>query len=221
MFGFTVLAFLIVCAILAIATYLVFNSGEQGKTKLGGCAGCAVGFALLAIAGFAAAICAFVMLVTTKSELVRHGPIKSIELELGDHDDADAKGGAKGSNDRDASSEAGDLESQKPGAAGPTDRSSGVLRPVIEGSSEKQQMVHLKLVIRGKDYPASISEWMRENTQGDVSVTITTQGDRTIVDYGFPISREDLKKLRRDFKQALPGMQLPKGVKVEIKDADD
>jgi hypothetical protein len=218
MFGFTVVAFLFVCTILAVATLLVFKSGEKGTTKLGGCAGCAIGFALLAIAGLAALITVGVMLLTARSEIVRNGPIRSLELDL-DHDDKDAH---EAPGNRGAEPDHGAEES----ANGETDKS---LNPVAPNASEAPSAaaqdaghaVHLKLVIRGKEYPAAISDWIRDHTDGDVSVTVSHQGDRTIVDLGLPFTRDELKQFKHDMKKSLPDMKLPKGIKVDIKDADD
>jgi hypothetical protein len=217
MFGFTVVAFLLVCTILAVATLLVFKSGERGTTKLGGCAGCAIGFALLAIAGLAALITVGVMLLTARSEIVRNGPIRSLELEL----DQDDNGARQAPGNRAAEPDHGADESTN----GETDKS---LHPVAPESSEAPSAakdtghaVHLKLVIRGKEYPAAISDWIRDHTDGDVSVTVSHQGDRTIVDLGLPFTRDELKQFKHDMKKSLPGMKLPKGIKVDIKDADD
>jgi hypothetical protein len=206
MFGFVVFAFLVVCGILALATFLVFRSGAQGETKLGGCAGCAIGFALLLIAGIAAAMCAGVMIATTKSELLRRGPVRSLQLEFPDHDH-DAEAPAPGAPHSESESE----ESREHGGAAPSE-------PAEKGA---QHPVHLKLIVRGDEYPAAISEWVRENTKGDVSVTTTREGDRTIIDFGLPFSREDLADFKRELREAMPDMKLPKSIKVEIKDADD
>jgi hypothetical protein len=54
MFGFVLLVFLLLATILAVGVFLAFKSGEQGKTKLGGFAGCAIALALLVIAGLGA-----------------------------------------------------------------------------------------------------------------------------------------------------------------------
>lgn len=52
-------AFLLICTVLAIATWLVFKSGEQGKTKLNGAAGCAIGFGLAIVALLMAVVTTF------------------------------------------------------------------------------------------------------------------------------------------------------------------
>jgi hypothetical protein len=204
MFGFAAFAFLIVCAILAIATFLVFKSGAQGETKLGGCAGCAIAFALVLVAGLAAAMCAGVMVVNTQSELVRRGPVRSVELDFGEH------GG-----DFDVAP-APDMES--PADAGESREHGG---DSVDAPADKRHAVHLKLVIRGDGYPTAISDWVRENTEGDVSVTMKTEGDRTVVDFGLPITREELRQFKRELESSIPGMKLPKGIKIEIKDDSD
>jgi len=80
MFGFALLAFLILALILAAAIYFAFRSGEQGKTKLSGCAGCAIALALLFIAGLGAAGLVFVSVLSLPNEAVRHGPVKAFEF---------------------------------------------------------------------------------------------------------------------------------------------
>lgn len=227
MFGFTVLAFLIVCAILAVATYLVFKSGEQGTTKLGGCAGCAVGFALLAIAGMAASMCAGVILLSTKAELVRHGPIRRLELDL-DHDGDEDAAMVPGEQDE---TEQAPAEQAHDGADRdhPASDDDKALHPVaptpseVPGAAAKDasHAVHLRLTIRGKEYPAEIADWIREHTSGDVTVTVTHRADRTIVDLALPITRKDVQQFKHDMKDALPGMKLPKGIKVDIKEVDE
>jgi hypothetical protein len=209
MFGFAAFAFLVVCAVLAIATFLVFRSGAQGETKLGGCAGCAIGFALLLMAGVAAAMCVAVMLVNTKSELLRHGPVRSLELDFDhDHEQAAPPGTPR------SDSEDMDDDHDKHAAEGEP------LHPA-HGAPDPDHPVHLKLVVRGDEYPAAISEWVREHSEGDVSVTTRKEGDHTVIDFGLPFSREDLAGFKRDLREAMPGMKLPRGIKVEIKDGDD
>jgi hypothetical protein len=205
MFGFTAFAFLVVCAIIALATFLIFKSGEQGTTKLGGCAGCAVGFALIVVAGLATLVTFVVMASTAQSELVRSGPLRKLELRMGDHDDEDAHDADRTEPE---STPGAPAEHGEPGAPAPA-------------KPDHDHAVHLKLTVRGKDAPAEISRWMRENTEGDLVVSITTSGDTTVMDYGLPISREQLEELRKNLREAIPGMQLPKGVKIEIKESDE
>lgn len=84
MFGFALLAFLFLALILAVAVFFAFRSGEQGKTKLGGCAGCAIALGLVCVAGLGAFGFSIVALANLKSEWIRHGPVKSAEFEWRD-----------------------------------------------------------------------------------------------------------------------------------------
>jgi hypothetical protein len=206
MFGFVAFAFLIVCGVLAVATFLVFKSGAHGETKLGGCAGCAIGFALLLIAGVAAAMCVGVVLVNTKSELIRRGPVRSLELQFPDRDRDDDTTAPRAPRS--------ESEGNEPDEHGPA-------TPGEQSDKDARHPVHLKLVVRGDEYPAQISEWVREHTTGDVSVMTVREGDRTIVVFGLPFTREQLADFKRELRESMPGMKLPKSIKVEIKDEDE
>src|SRR5689334_9200386 len=82
LFGFGCLAFVMICLIIAVACFLVFKSGEKGKTKLGAPAGCLIGCALVFVALLAAFGVTLVLTAHAKQELVRHGPFKRFEFEL-------------------------------------------------------------------------------------------------------------------------------------------
>lgn len=84
MFGFALLVFVLLAVVLAVAVFLAFRSGEQGKTKLGGLAGCAIALALLLITGAAALGLLIVSVISIPSEAVRHGPVKSFEFQWGE-----------------------------------------------------------------------------------------------------------------------------------------
>jgi hypothetical protein len=207
MFGFAAFAFLIVCGVLAIATFLVFKSGAQGETKLNGCAGCAIGFALLLIAGLAAAMCGGVMFVNTKSELLRHGPVRSLELDFDhDHTEPAPAPGAPSSEDMDEDREK---------------HAEGEPAHPAHAATDPQHPVHLRIFVRGDEYPAAISEWVREHVDGDISVTTRKEGESTVVEFGLPFTREDLSDFKRELREAMPGMKIPRGIKIEIKDGDD
>lgn len=85
MFGFALLIFVFLAVILAIAVFFAFKSGAQGKTKLGGFAGCMVALALLFIAGVAGIALVILSLMSIPSEAVRHGPVKSFEFQWRDN----------------------------------------------------------------------------------------------------------------------------------------
>ena len=96
-FGFGCLGFVLVCTILAIACFLVFKSGAKGTTKLGAPAGCLVGCALVLVALLAAFGVTLVLVAHAKSELVRHGPVKSLVFDLEPRTQPAASAGATGS----------------------------------------------------------------------------------------------------------------------------
>src|SRR5690349_11472865 len=87
MFGFVLLAFLLLGVILAVAVFFAFKSGTAGQTKLSGPAGCLIALALLVIAGIGATGLAIVALVTIPAEAVKHGPVKSFELRFPEDDE--------------------------------------------------------------------------------------------------------------------------------------
>lgn len=82
MFGFVLLAFLMLAVVLAVAVFFAFKSGNAGQTKLSGPAGCFIALALLVIAGIGAIGLSIVALVTIPSEMFKRGPVKSVELQM-------------------------------------------------------------------------------------------------------------------------------------------
>ncbi len=86
MFGFVLLAFLLLGVVLAVAVFFAFKSGNAGQTRLSGPAGCLIALALLVIAGIGAIGLAIVALVTLPAEAMKHGPVKSFELQFPDEE---------------------------------------------------------------------------------------------------------------------------------------
>lgn len=86
-------AFLLLCTVLAIAVWFLFKSGEQGKTKLNGAAGCAIGFALVAIALLMALVATFAIAVSAgrwiAHEIHENGDFGWRIERRGDADDRD------------------------------------------------------------------------------------------------------------------------------------
>jgi hypothetical protein len=206
MFGFLVLGFLLIAVVLAIACYLVFRSGEPGKTKLSGCAGCAIGFGLLSLAGIGALGCTAIAFIDAGNEAVRHGPIKSFEWrwprDRHEHDE-----------------DAGEWDEG-------TDESSG--DESSAGESDDSHALKLRVVVRGSaDYSVAgqISRWLQEHTDGDITVSTRVRienGDETTeLEFGLPLSREEIEDIREDLERDAAGFELPEGVRVEIKDPHD
>jgi hypothetical protein len=82
LFGFSCLAFLLICCVLAVACWLVFKSGEKGTTKLGAPAGCMVGCALVLLALLGGLGVVVVLCLQVPQELVRHGPFRKFQFDL-------------------------------------------------------------------------------------------------------------------------------------------
>lgn len=199
MFGFLALGFLLFATVIAVACYLVFKSGEQGKTKLSGCAGCAIGFGLLAFAGLGALGCTAVAFLTIPDEAVRRGPIKSFEWRWPPRhahgpDAPDSPG-----SDR---AEPEDAESHR-----------FQLRVMVRGSADYAEVAR------------AISSWLRDETDVDFSLRThvrTEDGEEvTELEFELPLSGEDLDEIRSNLERAIPEFELSEGVRVEIKDPSD
>ena len=191
LFGFACLVFLGISTTLAVAAFLVFKSGEKGSTKLGGCAGAAIGCALVFIACLAAFGVALVAAATAKSELVKHGPVQSFEFEL--QPDSGPPPPMPGSG--------------QSNLAPPAQNWSATLRVELRGSADVS------------DITSRISDWLRDNTDGQISVHTRKleKGGGTMLEFGLDVDRAQLDDLRRGLRQAVPDWRLPKRVKVEIK----
>jgi hypothetical protein len=216
MFGFLLLGFLLFAAIVAVACYLVFKSGEQGKTKLSGCAGCAIGLGLLSFAGLGALGCTAIAILDSGNEAVRHGPIKSFEWRWpqGRHD-RDAHADEHGRDTHHGESSEGESS---------TDGSGGDESNRDESDPNESHPFELRVVVRGSaDYAVAgqISRWLHEQTDADVSVRtrvrIQDGEEVTELEFGLPLSDEELAEIRRNFERDVSGLPLPEGVRVEMK----
>jgi hypothetical protein len=197
MFAFASLGFFVIAGILAIACWLAFKSGKNGTTKLGGAAGCFIALALVFVAGLAALGCTTIAVLNAPNELLRHGPVKRIEAQWpplrGDHEE-----------NADSKPEAPDESPEKP--------------------EESAHGLHIRIELDGTD-TTEVSRWFREHTEGDMTVSIeklkSADGPRTRVDIELPISDDDLREIREQFERDLPNLNLPQGVRIELKGEDD
>ena len=212
MFGFTFLAFAAVIVILSIGAWFVFKSGEKGETKLGGCAGCALGFALFLLGGLVSLAFLGVALVNTSSESIKRGPFKSFELQY-------EEPGEKGSDSADSSASNGHPDK-------PLERVPDSEKSEAGADKAKSDSPHLRLSItmRADGDTGKVMEWLRENTDVDwvISTTrkTTDQGELEVIVISLPLPREDMDELKRNLERDAPGMKLPKGIKIEVKDPD-
>jgi hypothetical protein len=197
MFAFACFGFLVIAGILAIACWLAFKSGKNGTTKLGGAAGCFIGLALVFVAGLAALSCTAIALVNAPNELLRRGPVRRIEAQWpplrADHEKSDD----------------GKPETPDESPEAPEDQAHGL---------------HIRVELDGGDATA-ISRWFREHTEGDMTVSIEKlkgpNGPRTRVDIELPISDDEIREIREQFERDLPSLNLPEGVRIELKGEDD
>jgi len=191
MFGFFGLGFLFFATIVAVAVWLAVRSGEKGSTKLGGLAGCAIALALLVIAGLGALGCTTIALLNMPNEIVQRGPVKSFEFHWDDEHGLRQESNA---------------ERDEP------------------GEPDENAGVHLRFEIQGVE-PGQITRWIRENTDGDVSYTITTSEDEdgksVQLDVTLPISEDELRQFREDFRRDFPDLRLPESIKVELRTEHD
>lgn len=182
MFGFTCLSFLMLLVVIAVAAWLVFRSGEPGKTKLTAPAGCAIGCAILLLGGLGALGCTAVVLLSAPDELVRRGPIEKFELSWPDASET--------------SPEDADAAGRYPARLRLTLRDGG----------------------RAEELAGEISRWLREETQGDLSVEIRREDGGTVLEFSLPATREELEDLRRDLKREFPRVRLPNRMEVDIRE---
>jgi hypothetical protein len=211
MFGFLLLGFLLFATVVAIACYLVFKSGEQGKTKLSGCAGCAIGLGLLSFAGLGALGCVAIAAIDSGNEAVRHGPIKSFEWRWPRDRHADEHHDPFDAHEHESGSDASGTDES-------TDSSGG----------DSDTPFQLRVVVRGSaDYAVAgqISRWLHEQTDADISVRtrvrITDGEEMTEIEFGLPLSNEELAEIRRKFERDVSGLPLPEGVRIEMKSPDE
>jgi hypothetical protein len=193
MFGFFGLGFLLFAAVIAIAVWIAVKSGQQGSTKLGGFAGCAIALALLVVAGIGAVGCTAIALLNTPNEMVQRGPVKRFELKW--DDEHGLHGG----------------ESAQEEKGPPRDSKHAVsLRFELDGVDPGQ-------VTRW------IREHTDSDIPYTISTTTTIDGEeRTVhLEISLPISDDEVRRMREDFHRDFPDLRLPVSVEVEIRRDED
>lgn len=89
---------------------------------------------------------------------------------------------------------------------------------------DEDSAVRLRFEIQGVE-PGQVTRWIRENTDGDVSFTITTSEDEegkvVHLDVSLPISEDEVRRFREDFHRDFPDLRLPESIKVELRHEDD
>ncbi|MBI5362851.1 MAG: hypothetical protein HZA53_06705 [Planctomycetes bacterium] len=210
MFGFTCLAFLMVCVVLAIATLLVFKSGEKGTTKLGGFAGCMIGLGLVVIAGCMVAGTLVVMTLGLWNEAVRRGPVKSFEFHF--DDGARMHGSQTEKTERDEPRElsAEDLEAGH-------ELTGGMDAPPVG-----RGRIEIVVVLRNAGAAQEVIGWVRDHVEADLATewdTVTTdEGEFSRVTFSAELDTREIERVKRDLQHDFPGFELPTGGKIELRE---
>lgn len=213
MFGFTCLAFLMVCVVLAVAVLLVFKSGEKGTTKLGGFAGCMIGLGLVGIAGIMALGTAAVMVTNAWNEAVRRGPVKSFEFHFDD-----------GSRMHGSESERAKREPAEPGSelSGDDHEEGAELGGGMDAPPPGRGRIELVVLLRNENAAKQVTDWVREHLETDFQSewdTVTNdEGTFTRITFRADVDASELERVRADLKRDLAGFELPSGGKIELRE---
>ncbi|MCY2960816.1 MAG: hypothetical protein NTY35_11670 [Planctomycetota bacterium] len=201
MFGFAVLAFLLLCAILAFAVWFATRGfADPGRSRVNGPAGCAIGCALLVVAGLGALATLAVVAVNLPTEWARHGPVSRVELRYGDDKKADEAG-------------------KDPSAPDTAPRSPGLGQPA---------RVHAEIELRPGYDAAPILRALRREVSTGLDITVrTVERDgtpRTVIEVVAPLDKAAERELRetlRGLKEELPDLDVPTGIVLEIRGPND
>jgi hypothetical protein len=193
MFGFAVLAFLLLCAILAVAAWFATRgASDPAKTRVSGPAGCAIGCALLAVAGLGALATLAVIVVNAPAEWARHGPYRRIEFR---HDAPAPRPAGTGDQDERASRD-------------------GRVQVEIELAPGIDAGPVLAVLRRHIDAPLTVDVGAleRDGVQR-TRIRLTGRLDER--------AQRQLDRLLRDLRQDLPALDLPDGIVVEVREPDE
>ncbi len=210
MFGFVVLAFLLLCTILAFAVWFATRGAvDAGRSRISGPAGCAIGCALLAVVGLGAIATVAVAVVSIPSEWARHGPIGRVALQFHDDEGSDVA-------DPDVPS------STSPGSHSPGSDSPGTISP------DQATSVHAEIELRPGFEAGPIVSVLRREIGGDLTIGVQkVQRDgewRTVITVDVPLDAEaqrDLRRTLRDLKRDAPELELPSGMVIDIRGPND
>ena len=191
MFGFALLVFLLLATVLAVAVFFAFKSGEQGKTKLSGFAGCMIALALLAIAGIGAIGSIVVGVVSIPNEMSRRGPVKSFEW----HWNSDSS--APDPDEPDSAKEEAPFR----------------VRVELRGTQDSQSV--MRWIRKRTDERTSIGVHEEVDKDGD-TVTVVEITPRLDVH-----DRKEIQEIFEELKKDLPDLKLPAGGRIELRGPND
>jgi hypothetical protein len=186
-----VLGYLFLLATLTIAVLIVVRGAKDGRA--GGCTGCAIALAIVIAAGVGAVGCTAVVAVATGSEVIKHGPVRSIDLE---YDWGTGSTRPQGSWRSSSQTQRGEYPVRlQIELDGPVDvgRIARWIRDEIDGD-------------------VSISYEVLEQSG---------EGRRTVLDIGLPIDPDDMADFERELRRELPELTLPSAIRIEIRSDED
>lgn len=218
-FGFVVLAFLLLCTTLAVAAWFATRGAvDPGKTRISGPAGCAIGCALLVVAGLGALATAMVVVVNLPAEWARNGPIERMELRYDGprpgedaHERRDGRDVEPGDADR---ADGRRADAERDGPAG--------------GLQRVDPRVHVEIELRPGYDAAPILRMLRNEVSSGLDVTVrSVERDgvaRTVIGIDAPLdeeARHELDEALRELREELPELELPAGIVLEIRGPND
>lgn len=195
MYYFVILAFLLLCTILAVGVWFALRGTvDPGRTRVSGPAGCAIGCALLAIFGFGVLVTGVIVLANLPDEIARHGPIERVELRWKEH-----SGAAGGESAADAA------------------RSSAPVDPTLYAEIELRPGSEAGPVLRAlrRNVSSGLVVSVRQVERDGV--------ERTVIGIEAPLDEGDRRELR-DFLRQLRTSdtgELPEGVVIDIRGPKD
>jgi len=193
MYYFVILAFLLLCTILAVAIWFALRgAADPGRTRVSGPAGCAIGCALLVIFGFGVLVTGAVVIANLPGEWARHGPVERFSLRWKESPGPNAPRG---------------LAPMDPTLVDPTLYAEIELRPGYEAGPVLR-------VLRSKVSSGLVVNVRPLERDGVV---------RTVIGIEAPLDEHDRRELReflRELRVEDTG-ELPEGIVVDIRGPND
>ena len=196
------LGYLFVVSVLAVAVWLVLRRSKDGRGS--GCGGCLIALALFFAAALGAVGCTALTVAGLSSEVVRHGPVRSVEFRWTD------------STERQLADWRAERDEHRP------------RRWQRPSSDDERYPVRLRIELDRDIDVSRLSRWIRDELDGDVLLRYEAlsgengengeNGPRARLDFGLPIDPEDIDEFQRELRRELPELDLPDSVKIEIRD---
>lgn len=190
---------------LIAATVMLLRPSKDGR-GVGGCAGCAIALGLFVAFALGAVGCTALTVIGLASTAAEHGPVRSLELEW-DEPEPDAW-----TPDAPQAPDAPDApEPATPEGAASTPR-------------DERFPVRLRVTLDGTLSPADVTRltrFLRRRVEGDLMLSVDTReeagGTVTSVELGLPVERDDLEQLQGELRDEMGELDLPRGLRIEIR----